>query len=288
MQESAIAFILVYKNRKIISTLTRDKNMGIRTKKFFFHGWPVAVRAIMVIFLFGVIQGDMTAKAAQAEASTNNENQKAFQRMKTSMIKNQLIARDINDPAVIRAFEAVDRHRFVPEHLQDMAYEDRPLPIGEGQTISQPYIVAFMTQSLDLENTDRVLEIGTGSGYQAAILAEIAAHVYTIEIIESLGNQAKAVLDNAGYDNVDVKIGDGFKGWPEHAPFDAIIVTCAPTEIPDPLKEQLADGGTLVIPVGQAGNQMLRLFKKKDGKLVEQESLPVRFVPMVDESGKTY
>ncbi len=262
--------------------------MGIRTKKFFFHGWPAVVRAIMVILLFGVIQGDMTAKAAQAEASTNNENQKAFQRMKTSMIKNQLIARDINDPTVIRAFEAVDRHRFVPEHLQDMAYEDRPLPIGEGQTISQPYIVAFMTQSLDLENTDRVLEIGTGSGYQAAILAEIAAHVYTIEIIESLGNRAKAVLDKAGYDNVDVKIGDGFKGWPEHAPFDAVIVTCAPTDIPDPLKEQLADGGTLVIPVGQAGNQNLRLFKKKDGKLVEQESLPVRFVPMVDESGKTY
>ena len=244
--------------------------------------------------------GIVLATAAVAETGRNvtfadeagnngaGENRNPFHEQKMEMIEKQIAARGITDQDVLSAFRQVDRHRYVPSHLQHMAYEDRPMPIGEGQTISQPYIVAFMTEALSLSDTDRVLEIGTGSGYQAAILAEIVEHVYTIEIVESLGRRATEVLDAEGYTNIDVKIGDGFKGWPEHAPFDAIMVTCAPTDVPEPLKEQLAEGGTMIIPVGQAWDQKLVLLEKRDGKLVEKESLPVRFVPMVDEDGKTY
>jgi protein-L-isoaspartate(D-aspartate) O-methyltransferase len=197
-------------------------------------------------------------------------------------------ARGIDDEKVIDAFLRVERHRFVPDRYIPHAYEDRPLPIGEGQTISQPYIVAFMTHVLDLSRADKVLEIGTGSGYQAAILGELCENVYTIEVIPSLGRKAEGLLKELGYENVRVKIGDGYEGWKEYAPYDAIIVTCAPTHVPQPLKEQLKEGGRMVIPVGEANNQMLILLRKMGNRLKEEKRLPVRFVPMVNETGETY
>lgn len=179
------------------------------------------------------------------------------------------------------AIRAVPRHLFVPEYLRRSAYENHPLPIGEGQTISQPYVVAMMTQLANVDENARVLEIGTGSGYQAAVLAEIAAHVYTIEIIDVLAERAAATLESLGYDNVSVRAGDGYLGWPEHAPFDAILVTAAPETVPQPLVEQLAVGGRLVIPVGpEGGTQSLQVLQKgEDGTLTTRDVLPVRFVP---------
>jgi len=165
---------------------------------------------------------------------------------------------------------------------------DYPLPIDEEQTISQPYIVALMTEVLDLDSSSKVLEVGTGSGYQAAVLAEICNSVYTIEIIESLGKKAKALLTQLGYKNVHVKIGDGYKGWKAFSPFDGIIVTCAPTHIPEPLKEQLAEGGKMVIPVGGRQVQELVLLSKEKGRLLQRSILPVRFVPMLKGNGGTY
>lgn len=204
------------------------------------------------------------------------------------MVQNQIVDRGISSEKVVDAFKNVKRHLFVPDDLQRRAYEDRPLPIGYNQTISQPYIVALMTEVLDLKESDKVLEIGTGSGYQAAILAEIVDEVYTIEIVEPLGKKARERLNELEYNNVEVKIGNGYKGWPEHAPFDAIIVTAAPTEIPEPLKEQLADGGKMIIPVGERFAQELVLLQKSNGKLKRKSITPVRFVPMVDEEGKLY
>ena len=166
------------------------------------------------------------------------------------------------------------------------AYQDGPLPIGYDQTISQPYIVAFMTEQLRLRPGDRVLEIGSGSGYQAAILAELVADVYTIEIVEPLAKTAEATLQRLGYKNVHLKVGDGYKGWPEEAPFDAIIVTCAPDKVPQPLVDQLKDGGCMVIPVGERFAQQLYLLEKKNGQLKESVTLPVRFVPMQREQEK--
>ncbi len=204
------------------------------------------------------------------------------------MVRNQIEARGISDPVVLRAFRKVERHRFVlPENIS-RAYNDYPLPIDEGQTISQPYIVAFMTEELKLRRKDRVLEIGTGSGYQAAILAEICDSVFTIEIFQKLGEKANSLFAELGYDNIYSKIGDGYKGWKEHAPFDAIIVTCSPTHIPQPLKDQLAEGGRMIIPVGSYPGQTLILLEKRNGKLKQRNVLPVRFVPMVDHEGKNY
>lgn len=189
------------------------------------------------------------------------------------------------DPAVIDAMRRVPRHEFVPDSYREFAYLNRPLPIGEDQTISQPYIVALMTDLAEIDAASRVLEIGTGSGYQAAILAEIADHVYTIEIIESLGLQAQGTLARLGYGNVSVRIGDGYAGWPDKAPFDAIIVTAAPETVPAPLIEQLAVGGHLVVPVGpEAGSQVLRVLEKNaEGELATRDVLPVRFVPFTRE-----
>src|SRR5437773_2295274 len=166
------------------------------------------------------------------------------------------------------------------------SYEDGPLPIGYGQTISQPYIVAFMTEQLRPKPSDRVLEVGTGSGYQAAILAELVSEVYSIEIVEPLAKNAEAALQRLGYKNVHVKAGDGYKGWPETAPFDAIIVTCAPDKVPQPLIDQLRDGGRMVIPVGDRFAQELYLLEKKNGQLKQSATLPVRFVPMAGEATK--
>ncbi|NVL92451.1 MAG: protein-L-isoaspartate(D-aspartate) O-methyltransferase [Desulfobacterales bacterium] len=202
--------------------------------------------------------------------------------LRQNMVTDQIIARGIKDPRVIEAMRKVRRHLFVPEDLRESAYDDRPLPIGEGQTISQPYIVAFMTEALNLSPGDNVLEIGTGSGYQAAILAEIAREVYTVEIRPRLGETARERLNEMGYRNISVKIGDGYKGWPEKVPFDAIIVTCAPEEIPKPLVDQLAEGGRMIIPVGERGGvQELVLLKKEKGMIREKAVMKVLFVPMV-------
>jgi protein-L-isoaspartate(D-aspartate) O-methyltransferase len=187
------------------------------------------------------------------------------------------------DPRVVQALSQVPRHRFVPEGLQGMAYQDTPLPIGNGQTISQPYIVALMTELADIDAAEVVLEIGTGSGYQAAVLAEIAREVYTIEIIAPLGQHATEVLKELGYDNVYVRIGDGYAGWPEKAPFDAILVTAAPEVVPPALVEQLKVGGRLVIPVGaEYATQTLRVLEKlSSGELTTTDVIPVRFVPFL-------
>ncbi len=218
---------------------------------------------------------------------TNSDNlrnpvQLDFQSMKEEMVKTQIRARGVRDEGVLNAMLEVDRHKFVPEEIRHLAYSDRPLPIGEGQTISQPYIVALMTELLELKKGDRVLEVGTGSGYQAAIVAELADHVYTIEIIESLGRSAERLLRELGYRNIDVKIGDGYVGWEEFAPFDAIIVTAAPPHIPQPLLDQLKEEGRLVIPVGGFYQDLKKITKAK-GQIKSQDIIPVVFVPMTGE-----
>lgn len=215
--------------------------------------------------------------------------QDGFKEKREEMVREQLISRGIVSAEVLKAFRKVPRHQFVPSEYLFWAYADQPLPIGEGQTISQPYIVAYMTEILDLKPGEKVLEIGTGSGYQAAILAENGAEVYSIEIVNTLAERAKETLLKLGYDKIHLKSGDGYLGWPENAPFDAILVTCSPTRIPEPLKEQLADGGRMIIPVGHSGFvQYLYFLEKRNGKIREKNVLPVRFVPMVNSKGKTY
>ncbi|MCG2703207.1 MAG: protein-L-isoaspartate(D-aspartate) O-methyltransferase [Candidatus Omnitrophica bacterium] len=208
-----------------------------------------------------------------------------FSRQRESMVKDQIQARGIQDNRVLEAMRKVKRHLFVPWLHRDLAYMDSPLPIGEGQTISQPYIVALMTELLELKGNEKILEIGTGSGYQAAILAELGKEVYTIEILKPLTSRAEKLLKEMGYQNIHVKCADGFMGWPEQAPFDAIIVTCAPEEIPAPLIAQLAEGGRLVIPVGSQW-QELKLLRKIEGKEVITSVIPVRFVPMIRDKSK--
>ena len=196
------------------------------------------------------------------------------------MVREQLRGRDITDPRVLEVMGRVPRHLFVPEGGQHSAYDDHPIPIGHGQTISQPYIVAFMTQALKVQPEHRVLEIGTGSGYQAAVLAELAREVYSIEIVEPLGARARKTLESLGYRNVRVRIGNGYLGWPEQAPFDRIIVTAAPEEIPPALVEQLAVNGLMAVPVGTVF-QELRILRKTESGLETLETMPVRFVPMI-------
>jgi protein-L-isoaspartate(D-aspartate) O-methyltransferase len=201
------------------------------------------------------------------------------------MVREQLESpsRGITNARVLEAMRRVPRHEFVPVEFRSHAYEDRPLSIGSGQTISQPYVVAFMTQQLEPEPTDRVLEIGTGSGYQAAVLSGLVAEVYSIEIVEALADRAATDLDRLGYTNVHVRAGDGYRGWPEEAPFDAVIVTCAPDAVPQPLVDQLAQGGRMIIPVGAILHQELVLLEKHGDQLDRREVLPVRFVPMTGE-----
>ncbi len=205
-----------------------------------------------------------------------------FAKVRREMVENQLRRRDITDKRVLAAMEKVERHRFVPDKYKAEAYDDEPLPIEAGQTISQPYVVALMTQYLNLTGKERVLEIGTGSGYQAAILGELANEVYTIEIIDTLGKSAAARLKELGYKNITVRIGDGYLGWPEKAPFDGIIVTCAVDHIPEALVKQLASGGRMIIPVGHDA-QMLSLVEKKADSVFVTSVIPVRFVPMTGE-----
>jgi protein-L-isoaspartate(D-aspartate) O-methyltransferase len=202
------------------------------------------------------------------------------------MVQEQLMSRGVRDERVLAAMNKVPREEFVPQDSRAASYTDQPLPIGYGQTISQPYIVAFMTEQLRPKPSDRVLEVGTGSGYQAAILAELVAEVYSVEIVEPLAKNAEATLQRLGCKNVHVQIGDGYKGWPETAPFDAIIVTCAPDKVPQPLIDQLKDGGRMVIPVGDRFAQELYLLEKKNGQLKQSATLPVRFVPMAGEASQ--
>ncbi len=208
-----------------------------------------------------------------------------FKTMREKMVETQIKSRGVKDPRVLSAMLKVERHLFVPKDFQTSAYADQPLSIGEGQTISQPYIVALMTELLEVKGGEKVLEVGTGSGYQTAILAELTKEVYTIEIIEALASSAKTLLLQLGYQNIHVKAGDGYLGWPEVAPFDAIIVTCAPDHIPKPLLEQLKEEGRMVVPVG-AYSQELKKIVKRGGKIEATDVIPVIFVPMTGDGVK--
>jgi len=199
------------------------------------------------------------------------------------MVEEQVRARGVEDRRVLDAMKQVPRHLFVPEEVRAQAYGDRPLPIGLGQPISQPYLVGLMTELLEVKPGDKVLEIGTGSGYQAAVLSRLAADVYTIEIVKPLGEQADRTLSRLGYSNVHTRIGDGYQGWPDAAPFDGIVVTAAPPQVPKPLLDQLAVGGNLVVPVGDSWQDLVVLTKQKDGSFHKRKFLPVRFVPMTGE-----
>jgi protein-L-isoaspartate(D-aspartate) O-methyltransferase len=207
----------------------------------------------------------------------------AFTAARLKMVSTQIEVRGVRDPRVLDALRRVERHRFVPERLHDHAYEDRPLAIGHDQTISQPYIVALMTEEARVKPGARVLEVGTGSGYQAAVLSVLAGQVYSIEIVEPLATEAAPRLESLGYHNVTVRAGDGYRGWPEHAPFDAILVTAAPPEIPQPLLDQLAVGGRLVTPVGE-GDQELVVVERTAAGPQRRRVIPVRFVPMTGEA----
>jgi protein-L-isoaspartate(D-aspartate) O-methyltransferase len=223
-----------------------------------------------------------TQKSAPAHAGPEEPQAREQERLR--MVSRQIESRDVRDPRVLRAMRAVPRHRFVPPSQAASAYDDRPLPIGYRQTISQPYIVALMSQLAQVKPGDTVLEVGTGSGYQAAVLAEMGVKVFSIEIVEPLAERAKKTLKELDYD-VTVRHGDGYAGWPEHAPFDAIVVTAAPPRIPEPLKEQLKVGGRLVIPVGKYFQSLVVVTRTKN-RFVQEDVLPVRFVPMTGEVQK--
>ncbi len=226
------------------------------------------------------------ACAACGEKTVNEKSSIGMTEQRQAMIQT-LLEYGIRDQEVLRAMLQVRRHTYIPEPYRTLRnpYGDHPCPIGYDQTISQPYIVAYMTTKIDIERGEKVLEIGTGSGYQAAVLAELGATVYSIEIIPELAAHARGVLHAEGYDKVKVKTGDGYLGWPEHAPFDAIIVTCAPDNVPGALVEQLKEGGRMMVPVG-AGTQRLVLLEKRGGRIIEKQDLPVRFVPMVRGEGE--
>ena len=232
-----------------------------------------------LLFLF-LFTGCKEMKNKKSEKQTDR-----FEQMRHAMVENQICARGVKDKRVLNAMEKVPRHKFVPKYLEEQAYFDEPLPIGEGQTISQPYIVAYMTEQLMLNGDERVLEIGTGSGYQSAILAELCDSVFTIEIISKLSREAQNVLSKLSYKNIQFKIGDGYQGWSQKAPFDAIIVTAAPEHIPQPLVEQLKVGGKMIIPVGDFYQELYLVVRTKKG-VKKERKLPVRFVPMRGEAEK--
>ena len=223
-----------------------------------------------IIMMSGALAGWLGCSGAEVD----------FVDARKRMMEGQIVARGITNERVLKVMREVPRHEMVPANYRKYAYEDQPLPIGHGQTISQPYIVAFMTEQLDPKPTDRVLEIGTGSGYQAAVLAGLVQEVYTIEIVEALAQRARLDLKRLGYTNVHIRPGDGYKGWPEAAPFDAVIVTCAPDQVPQALVDQLKEGGRMIIPVGSGFSQDLYLLEKRGIKVEKRAVLPVRFVPM--------
>lgn len=250
---------------------------------------PAQPRTLFLLIALGWAAAGCASNLRQAGAlaptlsgvTESEEEREARERM----VRAQIASRGVRDPRVLEAMRLVPRHLFVPDEIRRHAYADTPLPIGHNQTISQPYIVAFMSEAMELKPTDRVLEIGTGSGYQAAVLAHLAADVYTIEILEPLGKQAEALLERLGYRNVHVRIGDGYRGWPEAAPFDAIMVTAAPDHVPQPLIDQLREGGRLVLPVGRYNQELIRI-RKEGGRTRRETLLPVRFVPMTGEAEK--
>ena len=235
--------------------------------------------------MIAVIVGIVTRQIPREGDEMSQEPRDSFVGQRKRMVETQIQARGVRDSLVLKAMTRVKRHRYVPKNLQNAAYNDEPLPIGHGQTISQPYIVAYMTEALQLKRGEKVLEIGTGSGYQAAVLAEIAGDVYTIEIVEPLGKEAKAVLEEEGYRNIHCRVGDGYQGWPEAAPFDGIIVTAAPPSIPEPLIQQLKEGGRMIIPVGTWFQDLILITKRK-GKAEKERLIPVRFVPMTGKIQK--
>ncbi len=245
-----------------------------------------AVPRCATIFALGglmlTVAAGFTARAAQMEQA-REELIETIQELAAETADETGIASF--SPRVVEALRNVPREAFVPENQKRHAYRNRALPIGEGQTISQPYIVALMTELLQLRPGDKVLEIGTGSGYQAAILGELASHVYSIEIVEPLGTAARQTLERLGYGNITVRIGDGYAGWPEEAPFDAVIVTAAPPYIPDALIEQLKPGGRMVIPVGGYAQDLMLLVKQENGTAINKTVIPVAFVPMVEGGG---
>jgi protein-L-isoaspartate(D-aspartate) O-methyltransferase len=213
--------------------------------------------------------------------TVNQSNQESWWTSKAEkMVESQIVSRGVRDADVIRVMKQTPRHEYVPENLKDQAYRDHPLPIGSGQTISQPYIVALMTEYLELSGTERVLEIGTGSGYQAAILAQLADTCYSIEVVRELAEESGLKLKEQGHENVVVKWGDGYQGWPEHAPFDRIIITAAPETVPEKLVEQLAVNGRMVLPVGRHFQELILITKTQKG-IRRKTIIPVRFVPMV-------
>ena len=227
------------------------------------------MKKIIFLLVIGIIFTGLSV------AQTEN-----LEKERKAMVEGQIIARGINDPRVIEAMLKVPREAFIPEVLRNAAYGDSPLPIGYNQTISQPYVVAFMTEALGLKKSDKVLEIGTGSGYQAAVLAEIAGEIYTIEIIPPLAEEARGRLNRLGYENITVIIGDGYLGFEEEAPFDAIMVTASPAGIPEHLVEQLKIGGRMIVPAGRPSQELYLITKTEDG-VEKKPLLPVRFVPMV-------
>jgi protein-L-isoaspartate(D-aspartate) O-methyltransferase len=229
-------------------------------------GWASRVGAIVVLL------------GTAHPVAAGGDREEVFARQRAVLV-DEILARHIESEAVLEAMRSVERHRFVPDGVIDRAYDNAPLPIGHGQTISQPYIVARMSELLAVESGDRVLEVGTGSGYQAAVLAAMGVAVWSIEIVEEVAKQGAENLRANGFD-VHLRVGDGYLGWPEAAPFDGIIVTCAPDHVPSPLQEQLAEGGRLVIPVGELGDQELVVIEKSGGELVRRAIIPVRFVPM--------
>ncbi len=228
-----------------------------------------------------VLTLSVAATLLAASLSSGDEPQAdPTQAARNKLVQQHLVERGIKDPRVLDAFRKVPRHLFLPPEGRRHAYDDESIPIGEGQTSTPPFDMAFMTETLQLKPTDKVYEVGTGSGYQASILAQLAKEVYSVEIHKPLGESAAKVIKELGYKNLHTRVGDGYEGWPEAAPFDAIIVTCAPTKVPQPLVDQLKEGGRIVIPIGSRYNQVVHLIVKKDGKLIDRQLRPTLFVPM--------
>jgi protein-L-isoaspartate(D-aspartate) O-methyltransferase len=238
---------------------------------YYIRNCPVARVAGVIALSWLILTDDVPAEDPYAEA-------------RQQLVRDRIATAGVTDPRVLESIRKTPRHEFVPRSQRDRAYFDMALPIGESQTISSPFIVALMTQALDPKPTDTVLEIGTGSGYQAAVLSPLVEHVYSIEIVEELGERAKETLSRLDYDNVSTRVGDGFLGWPEAAPFDKIVVTCSPESVPTPLIEQLREGGQMIIPVGERYQQTLYRMTKKDGELVREALRPTLFVPMTGEA----
>jgi protein-L-isoaspartate(D-aspartate) O-methyltransferase len=268
----------------------RDRDRSGRRAQRGGRGLPALVALLLLAALAGAPPGRAQAPGAAAlRPADPYDRYDPYLVLRQRMVDEQIRRRDVSEPAVLAAMEQVPRHLFVPEAERGEAYRDTALPIGEGQTISQPYIVALMTSLLDAGRGARVLEIGTGSGYHAAVLAHVAGEVYTIEIVPALADRARRTLGGLGYGNVHVRTGDGYRGWPEEAPFDAILLTAAPREVPPPLLAQLKPGGRLVAPLGASGagagpQELEVLTKRADGGVDTRRVLPCRFVPMTGEA----